>query len=97
MAENESAALTEAEKDLLEVATALFGWSTQGDALEATTKAVRSIVAEREAQARAEGAREALLAAAEDIVQFEPFPGEEADWLRDRAAAHPTTDERSDR
>jgi hypothetical protein len=40
--------LTDAERDLLVVSTALFGWAPHDEALEATTKAVEQIVAQRE-------------------------------------------------
>lgn len=39
------------------------------------------IIEGRIAQAKADALREA----ADDMEQFEPFPGEEPDWLRERA------------
>lgn len=40
-------ALTEAERDLLEVSTALYGWGTQAEAFAATVAAVERILADR--------------------------------------------------
>lgn len=48
--------LTPEERDLLEVSTALFGFGTQADALEATTKAVEQIAREHVSTALHEAA-----------------------------------------
>lgn len=44
---DESIELTEGERDLLQVASALFGWATQDEAQEALEKGVLQILADR--------------------------------------------------
>lgn len=76
--------VAEGEREALE--HAIVTYEAAFDSLEDTStegyaRAVLPVVAALTAKARAE----AWWEAADAIEQFEPFPGEEADWLRARA------------
>jgi hypothetical protein len=66
--------LTDDEREALEVATALYGWATHSEALEAVCKQVERILAARAAQPPTPTAVEALRDAADEVDSGPTFP-----------------------